>query len=132
MLELRKPNTVLAHSDAYPTYERKLRDQFCNDSNNSELYAELCTRFDMNVDYPQTTILLYDTNLIQDTTFRDLVYLTKIYPNSITNDQGLLALYFTNIVKCWEQIPIKNDKIHFYDYMKRNTSDPYIMTKWNY
>ena len=127
MLNERKSNTLLAHSDAYPTYVRKLSCQF--DANITEYYDKLNNKYNMNVDYCQTTIMLYDTNIIEDDTFDNLFNLTLEYPISITNDQGVIALYFTNIKPLWQQIPIKNDNTYFYDYYKRDNSDTYIMVK---
>lgn len=126
MLNERKSNTLLAHSDAYPTYVRKLSCQF---DDTSEYYKNLSNKYNMNIDYCQTTIMLYDTNIIEDDTFDNLFNLTLEYPISITNDQGIIALYFTNIKPLWQQIPIKNDNTYFYDYYKRDNSGTYIMVK---
>jgi hypothetical protein len=123
MLSLFKPGKIVAHSDAYPLYEWKLKRQF--DSSQIE-FKELITNYNLDIDYFQTTILLYDTSIITDRTVFDLMTLVKKYPLSITNDQGIIALYFRNQ---WSQIPIKNDDTYFYDYMKRNSSDKYIMVK---
>ena len=123
MLSLFQPGKIVAHSDAYPSYECKLKRQF--DSSKSE-FKELITNYNLDIDYFQTTILLYDTSLITDTTVSDLMALVKKYPLSITNDQGIIALYFRNQ---WSQITIKNDDTYFYDYMKRNPLDKYIMVK---
>ena len=62
------------------------------------------------------------------TLFDDLYKLSLQYPISKTNEQGIMALYFTN-KNIWEQIKIKNEKTYYYDYLKRNKKDKYIMTK---
>lgn len=126
LLDCWKENTVLAHSDTYPYYEWKLHNQFVS---LSPYIEELKQTYDLTVDYPQTTILLYDTNVIEDTTEQDLYNLMLRFPNSVTNDQGIMALYFTNVRKLWKQIPIGNDTINFYDYMDRHNGKPYIMLK---
>jgi hypothetical protein len=122
-----KENKILAHSDAYPTYEWRLHNQF--DKNNTEYYGKLSTKHNLSVDYFQTTILLYDTNIIEENTFTDLYNLMLEYPISITNDQGIIALYFTNIKQLWEQIKTKNDNTFYYDYLSRNYGNKYIMLK---
>ena len=124
ILNLKKPNKLLAHSDSYPTYEWKLHNQFFKDNffeNMNELY-------NMNIDYPQTTIMLYDTNIIENDTFNNLYNLLLKYPNSITNDQGIIALYFTNIKPYFEQILTGDNESNYYDYLRRENTK-YIMLK---
>jgi hypothetical protein len=120
-------NTILAHSDAYPTYEWKLHNQF--DKTNTEYFTRLNDTFNLNIDYFQTTIMLYDTNIIQNDTVDNLINLLKTYPISITNDQGIIALYFTNVNPLFKQIKTHNDSTYFYDYLSRNPNNKYIMLK---
>jgi hypothetical protein len=120
-------NTLLAHSDAYPTYEWKLHNQF--DKNNIEYFTKLNNRYKLNDDYFQTTIMLYDTKIIENDTYENLLNLLIEYPISITNDQGIIALYFTNIKPLFKQIKTHNEDIYFYDYLSRNYNNKYIMLK---
>jgi hypothetical protein len=120
-------NTLLAHSDAYPTYEWKLHLQF--DRTNRKYFNKLNYTYDLNVDYFQTTIMLYHTNIIEHDTYDNLLKLLIEYPISITNDQGIVALYYTNIKPLFKQIKIKNDYTYFYDYLSRNENNNYIMLK---
>jgi hypothetical protein len=120
-------NTLLAHSDSYPTYESKLNTQF--NKNNTEYFIKLNNTYNLNIDYFQTTIMLYDTKIIEDNTYNDLLKLTNEYPISITNDQGIIALYFTIIKPLFKQLKIKNDDTYFYDYLSRNKNNKYIMLK---
>ena len=120
-------NRLLAHSDAYPGYEMRLRNQF--DSNKTELYTKLTNTYNLNIDYFQTTIMLYDTKIIEEDTFDNLYRLMLEYPISTTNDQGIVALYFTNIKPVFKQINIRNNDIWFYDYYSRNAKCKYIMLK---
>jgi hypothetical protein len=99
-------NTLLAHSDAYPTYEWKLHNQF--NKNNTEYFTKLNNTYNLNIDYFQTTIMLYDTKIIENNTFDCLLNLLETYPISITNDQGIIALYFTNIKPVFKQIKTHN------------------------
>jgi hypothetical protein len=120
-------NTLLAHSDAYPTYEWKLHFQF--DKTDTEYFTKLDNEYNLNIDYCQTTIMLYDTKIIESDTYDNLLNLLKEYPISITNDQGIIALYFTSIKPLFKQIKTHNEHTHFYDYLSRNRGNKYIMLK---
>lgn len=128
MINEAMPNTLLAHSDAYPTYERKLSCQF--DNTNIEYYSKLNNTYNLDVDYFQSGILLYDTNIIENNTFDNLMNLSIEYPIATANEQSIMALYFTNIKPHYKQIKIKNKQTYFYDYCKRNNDDKYIMVKY--
>ena len=128
ILNERKANKIVAHSDAYPTYEWKLDHQFCK--HNRELFDKLANTYDLTVDYFQTTMLLYDTAVIEEDTYDNLYNLMLEYPNSKMNEQSIMALYFTNIKPCFEQLKIRNETTHFYDFFRRNPSDSYIMIKY--
>lgn len=123
-----RPYTLLAHSDAYPTYEWKLYDQF--DKNNVELYKNLSSKYNLSVDYFQTTMLLYDSNIILDNTFNDIYHLALKYPISRTNEQGIIALYFTNIKPIFKQLKLYNSMIYYYDFLSRDSKNKYIMLKY--
>ena len=126
IIQTRKENKMIAHSDAYPFYEWKLHLQF---EKENKYYEDLSSKFDLNNDYFQTTIMLYDTDIIKENTFNDLYQLSEKYPISRTNDQGIISLYFTQIHPYFEQIPPKNDSTYFYDYLSRNKQNKYIMLK---
>jgi hypothetical protein len=116
ILQCAQPNTFLAHSDTYPDYQWLLRDQFVNDNN---IFNTLNSDYNLHVDYPQTTIMLYDTNIITTNTVTELIALAEKYNICKTNDQGIIALYFTCIKKCWKQIQLGDEKIWYYDYLLR-------------
>lgn len=120
-------NTLLAHSDAYPSYQWKLHCQFCK--NNAEYYEKLSTTYDLNIDYFQTTLMLYDTSIINENTYDELFNLALEYPISRTNEQGIMALYFTNIKPLFKQIKTHDETTYFYDYLSRNYNNKYIMLK---
>ena len=128
MLKLIEENTLFAHSDAYPTYVWRLSDQF--DQTNIEYYTKLNNNYNLNIDYFQTVILLYDTKIIQEDTFDNLYNLALEYPISKTNEQGIMALYFTTIKPLWKQIKLGDENINYYDYCNRtNNSKNYIINK---
>lgn len=127
ILDERKPSILLAHSNGYPTYTIQLNAEFSTDT---EHYERLDKAYNLHIDSFQTTIMLYDTGIITATTVEKLISLAEEYPISITNDQGIIGLYFSAIHPQWEQLKIKNDDTHFYDYGPRGTlNDVYIMTK---
>ena len=128
LLNTAKENTFLAHSDAYPQYTWKLNSQFVNVG---EEYIQLTKEYNLDIDYPQTTIMLYDTSIITENTFKNLIELAEKYNFSLTNDQGIIALYFTCIKQRWEQIQLENDKFWFYDYLLRpnKSNKPHILLK---
>ncbi|MEI8300521.1 MAG: hypothetical protein WCG10_02770 [Chlamydiota bacterium] len=131
ILNAKKQNKLLAHSDAYPSYEWKLGIQF--NANFPEIFSELSRTYNLDIDYFQTTTMLYDTNIIQKDTFQNLYNLTLRYPISRTNDQGIIALYFTNIVSVWEQLPIRNEETFFYDLIRRGREkESFIMIKYDF
>lgn len=127
MIQECKPNTLLAHSDAYPTYQWKLHNQF--DKDRTDYFTKLNNTYKLNIDYFQTTIMLYDTKIILEHTYNELVNLLLEYPISITNDQGIIALYFTNNKPLFQQIKTNNYDTFFYDYLSRNEKYKYIMLK---
>lgn len=125
ILKEKTENKLLAHSDSYPSYEWKLRGQF--DASNLEYFKDLEAKFNLDRDYFQTTVMLFDTNIIKDDTFDDLYKLAVAYPISRTNEQGIMCLLFSGV---WQPMKIKNDETYLYDYMSRNPSNKYIMLKW--
>jgi len=127
MINEKTENTLLAHSDAYPTYELKLNCQF--DHTLTEYFTKLDNTYNLNIDYFQTTIMLYDTKIIKNDTYDNLLNLTYEYPISRTNEQGIMALYFTNIQPLFKQIKTHNEQIYFYDYLSRDNNNKYIMLK---
>lgn len=131
IIDLDCTNKILAHSDAYPTYEWNLTVQF-DSVQFPELYNDLKSNYNLTVDYFQSGVLLYDTNIITDNTKSDLIELSNKYINSKTNEQGIMNIYFNCIKNIWEQIKIKDNDTHYYDYWERfnlKRSD-YIMLKY--
>ena len=126
MLNEFSENKIVAHSDAYPTYVWKLKDQF--DHNQEKYYKILSEKINLNIDYFQTTIMLYDTKIIEPETFQNLINLLLEFPISITNDQGIIALYFTCINPHFKQLKIYDDDTYYYDYLSRGPYK-YIMLK---
>lgn len=132
LLACASPNTLYAHSNEYPYFANTLKCQF--DSTFSP-FSELEKTYNLEIDYPQTTIMYYDTSIIEESTLLDLYKLAVKFPISITNDQGIVALYFTNVRPLWKQIPLGDEGQFYYDYMVRKGemySKPYMMVKVNH
>ena len=121
---------LLAHSDTYPYYKNKLDCQFEKKSYH-EIYDKLKKNFDLNIDFFQTTILLFDTNIITTNTFDNLVELSEKYFISKTNEQGIMNLLFVSKLKIWKQIQIRDADTFYYDFWERPKckKDNYIMLK---
>jgi hypothetical protein len=120
-------NTLLAHSDAYPLYEWKLHVQF--DKDNIDYFGKLNNKYNLNIDYFQTGMMLYDTRIIENDTYDNLLQLSHEYPISRTNEQGIIALYFTNVKPLFKQIKTHDEYTYFYDCVSRNKNNKYIMLK---
>jgi hypothetical protein len=129
-LEIDCQNKILANSDAQPKYRWKLSGQF-NSNSYPDVYNQLSQEFKLNIDYFQSTILLYDTNIINKNTYQDLVDLLQKYFIGLTNDQAIMNLLFNCKLNIWEQVPLKFNNQMMYDYKKRpgHSHRDYIMLK---
>jgi hypothetical protein len=103
----------------------KIGDQFIKSESK---YADLQLHYNAKSPYFQTTMMIYDTSIINENTMSDLYRLLFYYPISITNDQGIIALYFTQDKPCWKQLTRKKNGYYYYDYV-RCVNDKYIMIK---
>ena len=121
-------NNLLANSDAQPTHKWKLSCQF-NSKSYPEVYKELENEFELDIDYFQSTILLYNTKIIKEDTRQNLINLLDKYFIGFTNDQAIMNLYFNCQLKIWKQVPLKKKDMYFYDYKIRKKNSNYIMTK---
>ena len=128
--ELECKNKILANSDAQPKYRWKLGIQF-NPISYPDIYHQLSNEFDLNIDYFQSTILVYDTNIIKNDTFDILKNLLYKYPIGRTNDQAIMNLHFNCQLNIWNQVPLKHNNMLLYDYKIRRGNRPtdYIMLK---
>ncbi len=127
MLNIECNNKILAHADAYPYYKNKLECQF-EKITYKEVYDKLKQKYNMKKDHFQTGILMFNTNIIKENTFNELVKLSDEYYNSKTNEQGILNLYF---IDNWSQIKLKDDETYYYDMWERGKlrKKDYIMLK---
>lgn len=122
---------LLAHADGFPTFEWKLKDQF-NWVDFPDLASALEELVDGSADYFQTTMMLFDTRIISATTVGDLLDLTRRFPNSRTNDQGIVNLWALP-QKIWRPLPAeRRGGLHLYDFSERErlTEGDYVMLKY--
>ena len=123
---------LVAHSDAFPEFSQTLAGQF-NMALFPELEKEMRSRFDLKVDYFQSTFLLYETSLIRDGDFDSLLKLANTYYNSRTNEQAIMNLLFTCERRAWLPLATaRQGKWFLYDFFEREgrRSMEYIMLKY--
>ena len=121
MKESCEPNNILyAHCDGYPTYEWKLRIQYAFELFTPSQIQEIESRYDLSCNYFQSTIMIFDTNIIQENTVSNLFKLVEQYPISTRGDQGILNLYFNSNKKVWKQIPLADNHGFLYDFHERH------------
>lgn len=114
------PNeNLLARADGYPNYKWKLESQF--DSLHPG-FDSLSREVDLEItDYFQTGLIYLDTKIIENNTLNELLHLIKKYPFSITNEQGILNLYFIFIKKQYEElIDVIDNKISYFYWKLEN------------
>lgn len=123
---------IYAHSDAYPTYEWTLKTQFCLDLLTEAQRNDLLKNYNLNIDYFQTTIYIYDTTILEDNTIAKLFKLSEKYPAQRRIDQGSMNLYFNCERGLWKQIPIKDEDGFLYDFFERGTytRSDYVLLKY--
>jgi len=129
----KKPNNeLLARADGYPEYLWKLNSQF---DKSNKYYKLLEENFDLQrTDYFQTGLMYFDTKIVKESSFKELITLVKKYPLSITNEQGILNLYFLFMNKKYVELDIFIDDKLTYFYWKLDKSEVIItksLTKQN-
>ena len=129
MINLITLNTLLANTDTFYDDSWKLYGQF--DTGVSKYFTKLNDKYNLNIDYFQTGIMLYDTKIIEKDTFNNLLDLSINYPISLTNEQGIMNIYFNCDRNIWKQVPFGNEDTKFYEYIwRREEKDTkYIIVK---
>tara|TARA_B100001093_G_C26809851_1_gene1007096 strand:+ start:987 stop:1751 length:765 start_codon:yes stop_codon:yes gene_type:complete len=132
MFELFSAGKILADYDyrVHPKrFHKSLESQFCK--NYPEEFQALESAYDLTKWHFQTTFMIYDTKIIKDDTASQMIELTKRYPIAMTNDQAIVALYYTVIEPCWEQIEIGDETTYYYSYKFTDQKKPTVISKWN-
>jgi hypothetical protein len=128
ILNTRKEGCFIAQSDNYPNNGWDLAIQF---DKTDPLFDILNKKYSLNIDYPQTGIMLFDTSIISETLIKDLINLTCDFPITRTNEQGIIALYFTNIDKRWVRIAEGDEEIYYYSSFRIHNDKKYIISRYN-
>ena len=122
---------LIAHSDTYPEFKNNYKDQFDSYSY-PEIFNELENLIELTCDNFQSTIMLFNSEIINENVKNDLITYANKFHISRTNEQGIFNIYFNGINKMWQPLPVYWDKTFTYDFWNRdghNFTD-YIMTKY--
>jgi hypothetical protein len=134
VLKLDCTNKLLAHQNAYPYYQDwdTLEFQF-ELRNEIDIAKELTTNYNLNIrNYFISSLMYFDTSLIEESTYSNLVDLMNKYPIPMANDQGILNLYFICIKKQYHFMPLADDKGWLFDFWERFNArcTDYVMLKY--
>jgi lipopolysaccharide biosynthesis glycosyltransferase len=125
-----KPNGWLyAHSDAHPFYDRKLSGQFAFEMLNDLEVKMMKRKYAMECDYFQSTVMIFNSSILQPGIPDTLFAMYQRYPSSLTGDQPILNLYFQ---RHWRQLPLKDEHGFLYDFHERDgcTARDYAILKY--
>ena len=114
LLNIKPSNQLFARADGYPDYQKNFSSQF---DNQHSLYSSLKKIYNLeSLDYFQTGILYFDTNIIDEYTKKDLIHLAEKFPLSTTNEQGIMNLYFKDTKNLYKELvkKINNYTSYFY------------------
>lgn len=112
--------SLYAHSNCYPTYEWKLQQEFMKPLFDASGYEVFEKSYDLQRDYFQSTVIIYDTRILQPDTVERLFALAAKYPTT-RGDQGILNLHFQFDRPLWKQIPLKDNEGWLYDFHERDS-----------
>ena len=121
LLKIEVDELFLAKADGYPDYNRLLISQF--DKSQPEI-KQMEKMFNLYAnDYFQTGLMYFDTSIIHKDMIDDILNIAKEFPVSITNEQGVLNLYFQNRKGVFKELPeYLGDDIIYYYWMIKNKS----------
>lgn len=114
LMKINVRDSFLAKADGYPDYERLLISQF--DETQPEI-KQMETIFNLkDNNYFQTGLMYFDTSIIYKDMIDDILKIAKEFPISITNEQGILNLYFQNRNGVYKELPefLGDDVIYYY------------------
>ena len=113
ILEIHPVNNLFARADGYPDYKRKLSSQF---DSTKDKFSILKEKFDLEInDYFQTGILYFDTEIIEEETKNEIISIVDRFPISLTNEQGIMNLYFIFIKNQYKELTKEiGDAITYY------------------
>ena len=109
-------NMFFAKGDGYPDYVRTLESQFDVDQPEMKLLRKRYNLDDSK--YFQTGLMYFDTSIIKTNTLSQLIDLAHKYPICITNEQGILNLFFQDNKSLYSEVPEYIDDYMIYYYWK--------------
>jgi hypothetical protein len=132
--DINSTGVLLANPDAWPRPSNlwPTRSQFFSDCN-PKLFNQLNKRYDLDREHFQSTLMLFDTSIIDDT--NTLINLAKLYQDfGVINsgDQGILSLHFSQDRQVYQHLPyrLSNTLMVPYDFKPRIKGARYIVTAW--
>ena len=114
LMKINVRNSFLAKADGYPDYDKLLLSQFDNSQPEIKHMEKI---FNLNAsNYFQTGLMYFDTSIIYKDMIDDILKIAKEFPISITNEQGILNLYFQNRNGIYKELPeyLGDDIIYYY------------------
>tara|TARA_Y100000991_G_scaffold211777_1_gene194850 strand:- start:2964 stop:4757 length:1794 start_codon:yes stop_codon:yes gene_type:complete len=127
LFDLKLDNKILAHEDEFPKYRYNLSSKFYKEN---PYFNKLSNDFNLETKhFFQTTIMLYDTSIIEKDTVKNICNLVDKYPISMNGDQEYISLYFKEMKGIMDQIKISNNDYYYYDYFQRFGINKYVITK---
>ena len=128
LLELSKKGKILARADGYPDFKKTLSSQF---DQTSKSYPTLKKKYDLEIrNYFQTGLMFFDTEIISYETKKKIIQICEEFPISITNEQGILNLYFIHYKNIYEELTHNIDDFETYFYWLKE-GQKIIITKQN-
>jgi len=114
-----KENSIVAMDDGYPDFTKKFNCQI--ELSNIEVVNKLKEIYDINSNYFLNCLFIFDTNLIEENTLKELIDIMNDYPIFRTNEMCVMNIYFH---KNWIPLDIylENEKILF-DWSERDGKD---------
>lgn len=110
---------LYAHSDSYPFYcYRSLDCQFRFELADPSVKQDLEAKHNLDIDYFQSTLMIYNTKILEENTLSRLFELAEKYPMSVRMDQGILNLYWTCERKLWRQMPLQDEVGFLYNFLE--------------
>lgn len=110
---------LYAPTDGGPNNHWTLSRQFAEGTT----LGKLQKKFDLSVEYPQTTMLYFNTETVIDLdpgVKERMFELQRTYPVGVTLDQAYFALYYTNIHPIWKNLPKTENGLPFFQYCQRS------------
>ena len=123
--------SLLANPDAWPAAASVTRDHFFADCNPTLMDA-VEARFDLDLEFFQSTLMLFDTSLLEDSTVAEIARLYAEYSPIASSDQIIFSLYWHQVRHAYRHLPYRLPESLMipYDFLPRVPDARYIVTAW--